>query len=228
MPAAVLLLLIGLVIITATAWVQSHPSTAARAEAEEIPGSWEIDLGDMKHSVARGRLPHLTWARAILGGVVAFSLLFGLAGVYVVVQDRGRSFSPPEAVAGSAGPGIAVLPFSMRGGGLDVWREGMVDVLSTNLDGVTGLRAIDSRTVLARWREAVGERDTPDLSLALGAARRMGAQYGVVGKTRPPREFLLTARSVFGYARSSLDKSTPGKTPGRKATGPRFLRDAAG
>jgi hypothetical protein len=139
MPAAVLLLLIGLVIITATAWVQSHPLTSSRARAEEIPGSWEIDLRDVGRSVTRGRLPHLTWARAILGGVVAFSLLFGLVGVYVLVRDRGRSFSPPEAVAGAAAPGIAVLPFSVSSPRLEEWREGMVDLLSTNLDGAAGV-----------------------------------------------------------------------------------------
>ncbi len=180
-PLAVIFLLIGLVIISATAWVQSHPQTAARARAEEIPSSWEIDLGDMKQSVARGRLPHLTWARSLLGGAVAFSLLFGLAGLYVIIRDRGRTLTPREAVAVDAAPGIAVLPFSVRGSGLDVWREGMVDVLSTNLDGVGGLRAIDSRTVLARWREQVPGTETPDLQTSLEVARRSGGRYALLG-----------------------------------------------
>ena len=69
----------------------------------------------------------------------------------------GRSL-PAEAVAEGAAPGIAVLPFTVQGAGLEVWREGMVDLLSTNLDGAGGLRAIDSRTVLARWSEAAGRR----------------------------------------------------------------------
>jgi tetratricopeptide (TPR) repeat protein len=180
-PLAVLLLLIGLVIICATAWVQSHPNAAARAATDEIPSAWEIDLGDMKESVSRGRVPHLTWARSLLGGVVAFSLLFGLAGLYVMVKDRGRTLGPPEAVAVDAAPGIAVLPFSVRGAGLDVWREGMVDVLSTNLDGVGGLRAIDSRTVLARWRENVPGTETPDLKTSLNVAHQSGARYALVG-----------------------------------------------
>jgi serine/threonine-protein kinase len=181
MPAAIILLLIGLLVISATAWVQSHPTTATRAEAEEIPSSWEIDLGDMRNSVARGRLPHLTWARAILGGVVAFSLLFGLAGGYVLVQNRGSALSLPRAMAGTAGPGLAVLPFAVNDPALDRWREGMVDLLSTNLDGVGGLRTIDSRTVLARWREGLREQASPDLASALSIARRTGARYALVG-----------------------------------------------
>ena len=55
-----LLLAVGLFVMLATAWVQSHPLTDRREAAEEIPGSWEVDLGDLKESVAKGRLPHLT------------------------------------------------------------------------------------------------------------------------------------------------------------------------
>ncbi|HEY7461807.1 MAG TPA: tetratricopeptide repeat protein, partial [Gemmatimonadota bacterium] len=181
LPGAIVLLLIGLIMLAATAWVQSHPLTAGRAAREEVPGSWQLDLKGMRQSVARGRLPHLTWSRSILGGVVAFSLLFGLTGLYVLIQDRGRTLGPPEAVAGNAAPGIAVLPFSIRGTGLDVWREGMVDVLSTNLDGVGGLRAIDSRTVLARWREQVPGTEAPDLQTSLDVAGRSGARYALIG-----------------------------------------------
>jgi hypothetical protein len=83
-PVALLLLLIGLVIILATAWVQSLPSTTAAEQAGEIPTDWEIAPSDVVASVRSGKLPHLTWGRAVLGGVVALSLLFGGAGVYVL------------------------------------------------------------------------------------------------------------------------------------------------
>jgi class 3 adenylate cyclase/tetratricopeptide (TPR) repeat protein len=174
-PVALGLLLVGLVIVSATAWVQTRP----RARGAHAPGAWDLALGDAGRSLARGRLPHLTWSRTIAGGVFAFSLLFGLAGLYVVIKDRGRSFSPDEAVA-EAAPGLAVLPFSVQGAGLDEWREGMVDLLSTNLDGAGGLRAIDSRTVLARWREAAGGED-PDLETALEVGRQAGARYALLG-----------------------------------------------
>jgi hypothetical protein len=51
-------------------------------------------------------MPHLTWGRSILGGVLAFWFLFGLAGLYVVVKDRGRSFALPQAVAEEAPGGL--------------------------------------------------------------------------------------------------------------------------
>ena len=182
MPAAAILLLIGLVVILATAWVQSHPLTPHREAAGEVPPARALDLGGIRDDIAQGRLPHLTWARALTGGVFAFALLFGIAGLYIVIQDRGQSFSPAEAVAESqAAPGIAVLPFSVRGQEMDVWREGLVDLLSTGLDGAAGLRAIDSRTVLARWGESVSDSANTDLATGLEVARRTGARYALVG-----------------------------------------------
>ncbi|MGH7544439.1 MAG: tetratricopeptide repeat protein [Gemmatimonadota bacterium] len=181
LPAAILLLAIGLVVIAATAWVQSAPGTRARAASGELPRARAVDLGGLKNAVLHGEMPHLTWGRAIGGGVVAFSLLFGLAGLYVVIKDRGRSFSPHEAVAESAAPGIAVLPFSVQGQGLEVWREGMVDLLSTNLDGAGGLRSIDSRTVLARWNERVPAGGRADLATALEVGSLAGARYVLLG-----------------------------------------------
>ena len=56
---------------------------------------------------------------------------------------------------------------------MEVWREGMVDLFSTSLDGVGGYRTSDSRTVMARWSEVVGGGDAaPDLETTLEMADR--------------------------------------------------------
>lgn len=177
---ALLLLAVGLILITATAWVQAHPQTVVDRARGELPGSREVDLRGIARAVRRGELPHLTWGRAIAGGAFAFAMLLGAAGFYVVIQDQGRSFAPDEVLADAA-PGIAVLPFSVQGAGLEVWREGAVDLIGSNLDGAAGLRAIDSRTLLARWRETVRDGDEPDLATSLEVARRTGARYALVG-----------------------------------------------
>ena len=152
-PVAVLLLLVGLVIILATAWVQSLPTTTAKEEAGEIPTDWQVAPAEALASLKAGQLPHLTWGRAIR-----------------------------EAGADVAAAGIAVLPFAVTGGEeLDLWREGMVDVLSTNLDGMGGYRTIDARTVMARWNEQVGAAGSADLRASLEVAGATGARYGLVG-----------------------------------------------
>jgi class 3 adenylate cyclase/tetratricopeptide (TPR) repeat protein len=191
---ALLLLGVGLIVIAATAWVQAHPQTALRRARGELPGSREVDLRGMARAVTRGELPHLTWGRAIAGGALAFAILFGAAGFSVLIQERGQSFAPDEALADDAAPGIAVLPFSVQGAGLDVWREGAVDLIGSNLDGAAGLRAIDSRTLLARWREAVRDGEEPDLATSLAVARRTGARYALVGSAVAlGRDLRLTA-----------------------------------
>ncbi len=178
-----LLLAIGLVIILATAWVQSLPSTTAAEEAGERPSDWEIAPADALKKLRTGKLPELTWGRAILGGVVALALLFGGAGLHVILSGgQGRAFGPEGVAAGEAATGIAVVPFNVTGGSdLDLWREGMVDLLSTNLDGLGGFRTIDARTVMARWHEKVQGDGAPDLRTVLEAAAATGARYGLVG-----------------------------------------------
>jgi tetratricopeptide (TPR) repeat protein len=199
-PTAVVLLLVGLVVVVATTWVQSHPSTPARAQREEVPDAWELGLGELASSLRSGRVPHPTWSRVILGGTIAFSLLFGFAGLYVVVQDRGRSLVPP-AVQAEAAPGLAVLPFNVSGTDLEAWREGMVDLLSLNLDGTGGLRTVDSRTVLARWRERVAADGDLDLPATLEVARLSGASHAITGavvSNGPQARLSATIREVAG------------------------------
>jgi tetratricopeptide (TPR) repeat protein len=180
-PATLALLLVGLVIVLATSWVQSLPETTAAEEAGSVPTDWQVAPKDLVDSVKAGRLPHLTWGRAILGGVLAFWFLFGLAGVYAIFTGRVLSPFPTEAGADEAASGLAVVPFAVTGQDLDVWREGMADLFTTNLDGVGGIRTIASRTVLSRWLQEVADEESPDLDKVLGIAGSTGARFALVG-----------------------------------------------
>jgi tetratricopeptide (TPR) repeat protein len=161
-PTAGALLLVGLPIILVTAFIQRR--LAATGE-----------IADEAHEKL------FTWRNATLGGAGAFLLLFGFAGLYVVIQDRGAAFAPPEAVAGEALPGIAVLPFSARGPDADTWREGVMDVLSTNIEGISGIRPISVGTTMARWAELAPESGPVDEATQLAIARATGARYFVSG-----------------------------------------------
>jgi class 3 adenylate cyclase/tetratricopeptide (TPR) repeat protein len=138
-------------------WTPPSPATAASAPSIPV------------HS----RRPWLAAAAVVALAAAA------LVGV-LLTRDR-SGLVPSEAIAESAAPGVAVVPFSVNDPELERWREGMVDLLSTNLDGAAGLRAIDSRTVLARWRDLVPEGQVADLPTALEVARRSGGKYGLVG-----------------------------------------------
>jgi tetratricopeptide (TPR) repeat protein len=180
---ALALLVIGLVVILTTAWVQAFSAARTSSEDQEEPGAWDLAPGEIRDSLSEGRVPRLTWARALLGGVFAFALLFGFTGLYVLLTNRGAGGTEPPAVvdSSSAAPGIAVLPFTVSGTDLEDLRDGMVNLLSTNLDGAGGLRAIDSRTVFARWDELVDPGRRPDHDTNLSVARATGARYALLG-----------------------------------------------
>jgi tetratricopeptide (TPR) repeat protein len=155
-------------------------------ELKGISGEWHLfrvtavpdDAGGLLPS-RRQRFARSARHRAGLVAVVVVAL-FSLTGLYALLGNRGEKFTtdvaPPEAA-----PGIAVLPFTVRGEGLDVWREGMMDLLSTGLDGAPGLRTISSRTLMARWDERVSETTTPDLATTLQVATATGARYALLG-----------------------------------------------
>ncbi|MEO8561598.1 MAG: BTAD domain-containing putative transcriptional regulator [bacterium] len=76
---------------------------------------------------------------------------------------------------------VAIFPFAVNGDQkLAYLQAGMVDVLSTSLDGAAGLRTIDPRAVLAAVPRAP---DAPPIALdeAREAARKLGARYFVLG-----------------------------------------------
>jgi hypothetical protein len=56
MPGAAGLLMVGGVVITATALVQALPETTAKGEAGEIPTDWQIDPASIVSSLRAGLL----------------------------------------------------------------------------------------------------------------------------------------------------------------------------
>ncbi|HEU4830457.1 MAG TPA: protein kinase [Gemmatimonadales bacterium] len=151
-----------------------------RRPEERYPtaGAFAEDLrryldGVTVRGVASGARRKVNWPSAALLGLAA------LAGAGWIGW-RG-SQARQRAAAGEPAPSIAVLPFTVRGEGLAPWREGMVDLLSRGLDGAAGIRAIDSRTLLAGWHQAIPDEATADLSQALGVARRTQARYALIG-----------------------------------------------
>jgi len=104
--------------------------------------------------------------RGAAGAVVAV-LVAALVGWLVLHHPR--TAAPLDADL------IAVAPFDVPDQRLTLWREGLVDVLSRNLDGAGPIRTVPSTTVIRRWS---GRADQPSAG-ALG--RRTGAGLVVFG-----------------------------------------------
>ncbi len=111
----------------------------------------------------RKRLPAV-----LAGAAVAVAALFG--------WWRLRSAPPAPAAADH----LAVLPFAVHGGkSLDFLAQGLVDLLSRNLDGAGDLRSVNGATVLAAAHAEGG--GVADVEEGRRLAQRVGAGLYVLG-----------------------------------------------
>ncbi|MGH7476980.1 MAG: adenylate/guanylate cyclase domain-containing protein, partial [Longimicrobiales bacterium] len=187
-PLAVVLLALGLLVIGLTAWVQSRP-TWERPVAQRP--AWDLDLGEAVEALRRRRLPELTWARALVGGLLAFAVLFALTGGYQYLRNRPGMLAPRRALA-EAGPMLAILPFEVQGEGAEVWREGMPDLLGMSLAG--GVRVIDPLAVLSRWSQDAGG-SSPEAGVRIG--RDLDARFVLAGTARASADRLEFTASLY-------------------------------
>ena len=108
---------------------------------------------------------------------IAAAALALVAVVGTVVLRPGTA--PPPA---SAEHTVAVFPFTIRGGpALNYLADGMVDLLSAKLDGVSGFRAADPRSVIAAVAAQAGA-GPPSATVATQTARRLGAGWYISGE----------------------------------------------
>ncbi|HRP07847.1 MAG TPA: protein kinase [Gemmatimonadales bacterium] len=101
-------------------------------------------------------------------------LVAAAAAVWMVVFGRG------QRVVVSGAETIAVVPFTVSGSGLEGIGEGMVDLLSANLDGIGPIRVIEPRSVLREWRRRT-DGGAGDLDDALAVARSARAASVLTG-----------------------------------------------
>lgn len=105
--------------------------------------------------------------RWVLGGAIAAGVLV-VAAAATALLTRGGGRLDPDLVA--------VAPFDVLAPGLELWREGLVDILSRNLDGAGPLRTVAPSLVVKRWSGRV----EPGAVAELG--RRLGARLTVFGR----------------------------------------------
>lgn len=118
-------------------------------------------------------------------GLLIVTLTIGSSGALRGVQCPDGSPPPcrpaPGPASGVAAHRLAVLPFAVLGGTAGAsLGQGMVDLLSRNLDGAEGLRTIDPGTVVTIAGRLAGPVP-PDAGTGRVIARRLGAGLYVLG-----------------------------------------------
>ena len=93
-----------------------------------------------------------------------------------------RRWRPGGSCSGRAGAALAtgrlarrVAPFDVLDPELELWREGVVDLLSRNLDGAGPIRSVAPTVIVRRWRGRADPR------VGRGAGRATGAGLVVYG-----------------------------------------------
>jgi tetratricopeptide (TPR) repeat protein/TolB-like protein len=123
---------------------------------------------------------------------LGFAAILAAVAIWYVISNR-----PAPGLSDADPTVLAVLPFEVRGSDEFAYlREGMVDLVSTKLDGVGGLRVVDPHTALALFNEpaagAITGREARRLSATLGAGRALQGSVVLVA------ESLHVRASVYG------------------------------
>jgi serine/threonine-protein kinase len=96
---------------------------------------------------------------------------------------------------------VAVFPFSVRGGQeIGYLGEGMVNLLSTSLDGAGGLHTVDPRALLALVHRAGS--GVPDPSAARQMAAKLGAGLYVLGDIVEVGTTVRVSAAIYDRSRS--------------------------
>jgi tetratricopeptide (TPR) repeat protein len=145
--AALVLLIVGLPIIIATALVQDNEFKSQLVER------------------------HFTWSKAIGGGVVALIALVVVAALFARDRFGGDEKLDANLVA------VFPFRVSGAEPSLHYLADGMVDLLAAKLSGDAGPRAADARTALAAWRRIDAADPEPEQLIraarSIGARRLM-------------------------------------------------------
>ncbi len=125
--------------------------------------------------------------------LVALLALVTLGAAWLLVR-RSRDAVPLDADL------LAVAPFDVADPRLSLWREGLVDVLSRNLDGAGPLRSVPPTTVIRRWSGRADRLSAAELG------RRTGARLVVFGNLigAGPDSVRLTATALDAQSERPL------------------------
>lgn len=135
---------------------------------------FELTPEGVRLATAEGRLVARFRPRVIYAaGFVLVLVLIGASVFWI----------RPRLLSGEVAPGadvIAVMPFRASGASVEAMSDGLVDLLSRNLDEVGAIRTVDPRTVLHRWQEHAGDGDVPGDEV-LQIARELSAGSVLTG-----------------------------------------------
>ncbi len=178
----------------------SNVDAAVSRALAKAPVDRFASAGDFANALTS---PRRSLAPSGVLGRIRSSSVAGLIGAAMVVVVAGLVWfaqPSPNAAPVSSEARVAVFPFTFRGGvDLSDLGEGMVDLLSTKLDGGGSLRSVDARAVFA----ALGDAEAPDPAEGRALAERLGAGLFVLGAVTEVGGNLKIDGSLYDVSRGT-------------------------
>jgi serine/threonine-protein kinase len=143
-----------------------RPTMKGVAIRPELPAAVPAPRGGTLELAARrapGSAKRITSPLAI-----GLAVLLSLGSVVAVAASRKELPIDPDLVA--------VAPFDVLGDELELWREGLVDVISRNLDGAGPFRTVTPTSVIRLWNGRA------DQTSAVSLGERTGAGVVIFGQ----------------------------------------------
>jgi len=175
---------------TARATVPKPVEQAIETALAKAPADRFATAAEFVAALASRDLSAPTWKRAVRR---AWPL--GIAVVLAITAVLWSKWRPPPALDPDL---VAVAPFTVLDRDYDLWREGLVDVLSASLDGAGPLRTVSPTVVVRRWS---GHADAPS---AIELGRRTGARFAVYGRLVAAGDSVRLTASLLDVASGKL------------------------
>lgn len=107
--------------------------------------------------------------------VAALATVLAIAGGWYLLRNRASSSGPDET-------SLAILPFTVRDASLEVWREGLVDILSRSLDGAGAIHTVAASASIANAPARADAATATTHAKSLGAGLALFGDLNAIGK----------------------------------------------
>jgi len=142
---------------------------AGRVDANSVSSAADATRTQSQHTTpVRSRTP------LFAGLAIAAVAVIAAIGWFVTKKT--------SAAAGPDRELLAVMPFTVRDAPLDIWREGLVDILSRSLDGAGTLRTVAASTSIARAPTRADVATATAHGRALGAGLVLFGDLNAIGR----------------------------------------------
>ena len=164
---AIVLFVIGLPIVLATAIVQEGGPVSKRVDPTLLPEAATGLGAELGESIeTRGARSLFTWRNAILGGLTAFALWGVVATAWLMSSDRGASADPGSTGSEPGRKMLVVLPFENLGSSdQEYFADGITEEITSRLAAISELGVI-SRTSAVQYKNT--EKGLPQIGEELG------------------------------------------------------------